>query len=134
MDSPQHPTPQQIAAACKNPDWEQVILNGGPPCFHIAEGKFCFRAKRWFGHEEPGLDHPFVSLETFTNPLREHAEDSARLVKVCQEAIIRITDLFDRNERPSYITKIAADSDLSLILSTFREAIDAARKDKPNAG
>lgn len=41
-------------------DWQQVVLNGGPPCFHIAEdGRFCGRAKRWDGHDSI---HAFVSL------------------------------------------------------------------------
>jgi hypothetical protein len=41
-------------------DWQQVVLNGGPPCFHLDElgasgqGKFCMRAKRWAGHIDGG--------------------------------------------------------------------------------
>ncbi len=40
-------------------DWEQVRLNGGPPCFHLWGGRFCLRARRWDGH---GVDHAYVSL------------------------------------------------------------------------
>ncbi len=48
-----------IVAAAKM-DWQQVVLNGGPPCFHISEdGRFCGRAQRWEGHSD---DHEFVSL------------------------------------------------------------------------
>lgn len=44
-------------------DWVQVVLNGGPPCFHLYEdGRFCGRAKRWVGHDD-GDPHKFVSLE-----------------------------------------------------------------------
>ena len=46
--------------AAERMDWTQVALNGGPPCFHLAEdGNFCGRAKRWAGHE---YLHSFVSL------------------------------------------------------------------------
>ena len=47
-------------AAAKQMDWEQVVLNGGPPCFHVCnDGRFCGRAWRWEGHDEI---HKFVSL------------------------------------------------------------------------
>lgn len=51
-----------VLNAAKNADWQQVVLNGGPPCFHIEDGSFCFRAERWQGHEDAVI-HPFVSLE-----------------------------------------------------------------------
>jgi len=51
--------------AAENADWGQVVLNGGPPCFHLCEGgTFCLRAERWAGHEAgayPG-SHKFFSL------------------------------------------------------------------------
>lgn len=51
----------KLMVAATEPDWHQVILNGGPPCFHVSEdGTFCFRAQRWVGHGEG--DHRFVSL------------------------------------------------------------------------
>jgi len=54
--------------AAKNMDWEQVVCNGGPPCFHMEGGRFCGRAERWDGHDEKyhGKDfhHDFISLET----------------------------------------------------------------------
>lgn len=42
-------------------DWQQVMFNGGPPCFDLALGDdgFCGRAERWEGHDEM---HKFVSL------------------------------------------------------------------------
>ncbi len=50
-----------VAAQCM--DWRQVVLNGGPPCFHLQEdGAFCGRAQRWMGHDKDCLDHEFVSL------------------------------------------------------------------------
>jgi len=48
-------------AAARNADWQQVVLNGGPPCFHlIGKDRFCLRAQRWPGHGSE--DHEFVSL------------------------------------------------------------------------
>jgi hypothetical protein len=47
----------ESAALCA--DWEQVRLNGGPPCFHIEDGEFCFRAQRWPGHP---TYHKFLTL------------------------------------------------------------------------
>lgn len=41
-------------------DWQQVVFNGGPPCFHLEDGRFCGRAERWAGHD--GNPHKFVSL------------------------------------------------------------------------
>lgn len=49
--------------AAKRMDWQQVILNGGPPCFHIDDdGRFCARALRWAGHQEHGTGHLFEPL------------------------------------------------------------------------
>lgn len=48
--------------AAEYADWTQIVLNGGPPCFHLEhDGRFCFRAERWDGHKN-GLHHSFVSL------------------------------------------------------------------------
>ena len=54
--------PDAELEAAKRMDWQQVVLNGGPPCFHVCDdGKFCGRAARWAGHGEKGF-HGFVSL------------------------------------------------------------------------
>lgn len=45
--------------AAQNMDWQQVALNGGPPCFHLDGDRFCSRAERWPGHK---VVHRFVSL------------------------------------------------------------------------
>lgn len=44
-------------------DWQQVVLNGGPPCFHFQDdtGTFCLRAKPWEGHGNKHF-HRFISL------------------------------------------------------------------------
>lgn len=45
-------------------DWTQVVLNEGPPCFHVQDdGLFCGRAREWDGHKlRGGLIHKFRSL------------------------------------------------------------------------
>jgi hypothetical protein len=48
-----------VEKAAEQMDWQQVVLNGGPPCFHLEDNRFCGRAKRWAGHEDM---HNFVSL------------------------------------------------------------------------
>lgn len=48
-----------LRRAAEQADWTQVVLNGGPPCFHLEGDRFCLRAERWPGH---GDDHEFVSL------------------------------------------------------------------------
>jgi len=51
-----------VLLAAEHMDWQQVVLNGGPPCFAIVEndsGHFCGRAQRWEGHDS---HHTFVSL------------------------------------------------------------------------
>lgn len=43
-------------------DWQQVVLNGGPPCFFIEGPQFCGRTERWQGHGNSDF-HDYVSLE-----------------------------------------------------------------------
>lgn len=63
--SPVRPSIEALKAACEQPDWEMILRNGGPPCFHVSiepgesDPRFCLRAERWAGH---GDAHPFVSL------------------------------------------------------------------------
>lgn len=53
-------------------DWIQVVLNGGPPCFHICEdGRFCGRAERWEGHEDL---HKFTSLADMVRAIAPNAK------------------------------------------------------------
>lgn len=58
-------------SAAKNMDWQQVVLNGGPPCFHVEHDHgFCGRAQRWAGHD---VSHKFVSLEDLIKDTRQQA-------------------------------------------------------------
>lgn len=56
--------------AAESMDWQQVVLNGGPPCFHYEDGRFCGRAERWEGHD---CIHEFRSLGRM---LEEHGKCS----------------------------------------------------------
>ena len=55
-----------LTTAAQNMDWQQVVQNGGPPCFHLDSfGHFCGRSQRWEGHRKDrtyDCDHEFVSL------------------------------------------------------------------------
>ena len=52
----------KLVTAAENADWVQVVLNGGPPCFHLEGERFCLRAYRWAGHDPESRHHRFVSL------------------------------------------------------------------------
>ena len=62
-------------------DWQQVALNGGPPCFaldHERPDRYCGRAQRWQGHD---YDHKFVSLEHLLSETRARAlQEAVRIV------------------------------------------------------
>lgn len=49
-------------------DWQQVVRNGGPPCFYVVGTQFCGRAKRWAGHGDP-VGHEYVSLNALLSEL-----------------------------------------------------------------
>lgn len=49
-----------VLDAARNVDWQQVVLNGGPPCFHLGEdARFCLRTQLWAGH---GVMHAYTPL------------------------------------------------------------------------
>lgn len=56
------PDVSKLIRAAKNADWRQVVMNGGPPCFHRHpdDDQFCLRTQRWDGH--PSF-HRFVPLD-----------------------------------------------------------------------
>lgn len=71
--------------AAEKADWQQVVLNGGPPCFALvdADGTFCLRAERWMGH---GTDHhEFVSLAHALKVLLDDREARERALRVLVE-------------------------------------------------
>lgn len=80
MTPPQVTEPDQ-EQALSNPDWQQVVLNGGPPCFWLepAPGvRLCFRAERWPGHLGRDPHHRFVSLADFAAQARQEGAGEER--------------------------------------------------------
>ena len=57
---------EQVLAAAQKADWGQVVMNQGPPCFHLltnGEPRFCLAAERWAGHHaQKTVGHRYVSL------------------------------------------------------------------------
>lgn len=55
---------RKLLEAARNMDWQQVVLNGGPPCFHLGkDGRFCGRAQRWHDEIAERVCHRYVPLE-----------------------------------------------------------------------
>lgn len=63
----------KMLSAAKNMDWQQVVLNGGPPCFHLEGGSFCGRARRWAGHDDL---HKYVPLDDLIQHLLTRAQNA----------------------------------------------------------
>lgn len=63
---------QLLLRAAQNMDWTQIVLNGGPPCFHLEGDKFCGRAERWDGHD---CHHKFISLENLLEKVFKKQEN-----------------------------------------------------------
>lgn len=70
---------KKLIEAADNMDWQQVVLNGGPPCFFLQDkrsghdGRFCGRAERWQGHsaDSDWPNHAFVSLADLLEEVRK---------------------------------------------------------------
>lgn len=85
---------KDLLRAAAAADWQQVVLNGGPPCFHREGQRFCLRAQRWPGHHVGGGDvpsHVFVPLHTLIAEIQRDAregmvpmEDVKQLVDVVE--------------------------------------------------
>lgn len=67
-----------IEDAALDMDWQQVVQNGGPPCFHLENGRFCGRAERWEGHVAGGKypNHTFISLFTLIGEVHQLGMES----------------------------------------------------------
>lgn len=73
------PGSARLLEAAKNADWQQVVFNGGPPCFHLEDRRFCLRAERWDGHKTIGGSgpiHEYISLESLLRKSTHEAIDS----------------------------------------------------------
>ena len=73
----------QVKQEAPQMDWQQVVLNGGPPCFAQLEdeaGWYCGRAQRWEGHDG---DHKFVSLANLLATVRREVwQEAIRVAQV----------------------------------------------------
>ena len=88
-----------LIQAAKCMDWEQVIQNGGPPCFFLDEHGFCGRAQRWLGHTEKNEypEHRFISLQDLLLPvsgLHEAVRERDRLVEEVErlDALVAVVE------------------------------------------
>lgn len=74
MDASEHQNDKPVPRM----DWQQVVLNGGPPCFALfngpRSGSYCGRAQRWAGHDS---DHKFVSLVDLLATVRAEERKAA---------------------------------------------------------
>jgi hypothetical protein len=74
----------ELKSAAAHVDWQQVILNGGPPCFYLEErGRFCLRAQRWGGHNKPNAFHRFTPLDHWMSTLVDLAATYDRMGEWC---------------------------------------------------
>lgn len=75
------PHSPRLLKAARDADWQQVVGNGGPPCFHLADSRFCLRSERWDGHKTIGGSgpiHEYVSLESLLRSVAPNNEVSER--------------------------------------------------------
>lgn len=64
-------------------DWQQVALNGGPPCFFVEGPQYCGRAECWPGHGNEAF-HDYVSLDDLLATVRkEETEAAIDAVRAC---------------------------------------------------
>lgn len=84
--------------AARVADWQQVVLNGGPPCFHCGDSDrwFCLRARRWDGH---GIAHEFVPLEHLI--LEQRAQEAEH----CADLSATAYDTFKCQARAAILRK-----------------------------
>lgn len=69
---------KKIFAAARKMDWQQVVMNGGPPCFHRTNERFCGRAERWPGHDQiAGTSYPFHAFVSLEDLLRTALKSGA---------------------------------------------------------
>ena len=81
LNTPQPPLASLAAepAPSLRPEPIQGMLNGGPQCWHIEDGRCCGRAERWIGHRgyrgSPPTAHAFVTARytrDYSRLLREN--------------------------------------------------------------
>ncbi len=108
----------KIIRAAENMDWQQVVLNGGPPCFYLQDdGRFCGRAERWDGHFSHGIDsptiHTFVSISSLIRALADTRETMRKEMAAMNDRwkqmhdVLGTKDLDDWDNAPfEYVKKL----------------------------
>lgn len=96
------PTPSEadLKLAAKNMDWQQVVQNGGPPCFHLDEylRTFCGRAEWWQGHGHDSM-HPYISLEDLLScHMQPERDELERLREQIVVTLISKTQIIDERD------------------------------------
>ena len=85
MSAKPEPKPIHYDHAAYRADWQQVVMNQGPPCFYLGDDpdRFCLRAERWDGHRDKDEypEHRFVSLAALLDNVRAEAYDLGRAEK-----------------------------------------------------
>ena len=88
--TPKDDTLSALTIAAERADWMQVVLNQGPPCFHLESGgNFCLRAQRWAGHTDKNEypEHRFVSLaDLIESALAQQAER----IRELHQALVKV--------------------------------------------
>jgi hypothetical protein len=96
-------------------DWQQVVLNGGPPCFYLCNDQhFCGRAEKWGGHGEPGF-HDFVSLADLIHAARTDIPALVKALREQEKALAHMVSLNSRILRESHRER--TNSEIAAILN-----------------
>lgn len=111
------PSERAMKKAALLANWGQVVGHGGPPCFHIEDGRFCFRSVRWGMHN--GL-HKYVSLDEVLD-----AERWAGMEEAAKIAFDR-RKLYVGSAHQIYRT---AHSMCEIISASIRTKIEAEKKE-----
>lgn len=78
--------------AAVNADWQQVIGNGGPPCFYLdkRDSHFCLRAERWDGHKHDPI-HEYVPLHELIAQSEQRGAEMEREAcrKIAEDEMIK---------------------------------------------
>ncbi len=112
-------------------DWQQVVLNGGPPCFYVEGPQYCGRAQRWPGHGNEAF-HDYVSLDDLLTTARQVEREGVKLTP----AEIRVLTDYHYYEAEKAITrrgcKVQQRAHLER-LATLRALEAATRDEKENS-
>lgn len=109
----------ELLTAAENMDWVQVVQNGGPPCFHLENGRFCGRAHRWAGHDSM---HSFIGLSAII----QRACDAA--VRAAQQPGLSAEDA--AKEIASYVNLSAHPTEASIAAIIQRSNAAAVEADR----